>query len=145
MIRILCVPFILGAFLLSCGNNTTLTEDNYVKLIDQEHPPILSFSEPTYHFGTVIEGDSVQHKFEFTNTGKGILLISGVEAACGCTVPKSWSREPIAPGEKGTIGVVLDTKGRAGQAKKGITITANTDPRVNQIFLEGTIVGPTTK
>ncbi len=38
--------------------------------------------------------------FDYENKGKGDLLITSVEATCGCTTP-DWSREPLKPGERG--------------------------------------------
>ena len=54
--------------------------------------------------------------FEFKNTGKAPLVISGASSSCGCTVP-SWPKDPIAPGATGKIEVKYDTN-RVGAIAK---------------------------
>lgn len=132
--------FSLSLF-ISCGE-TEITDENFSVIIDQENPPIITFEEEFHNFGTIIEGELVEHKFNFTNTGKGILVISSVNASCGCTVPRNWPKGPIKPGEGGYIEVVFDSKGRVGSANKVIKVTANTDPQLTKVALRGTVIGP---
>ena len=102
----------------------------------------LSFAEATYDFGTVMEGEKVEHLYVFTNTGDEPLIISNAKGSCGCTVP-DWPREPIAPGEQGEIKVVFDTKakGKVGgnPQSKRVTITANTDPANTYLTIKGSV------
>lgn len=100
--------------------------------------PEFSFQETEYDFGTVKEGDIVNHTYNFTNTGEEPLVIKNAIASCGCTVP-SWPKEPIAPGETGKIEVKFDSKGKPNQQTKTITITANTDPTVTRLKLKGMV------
>jgi hypothetical protein len=75
--------------------------------------------------GDVLEGEKVETQFRFINTGSSPLVITNVEASCGCTVPEKPS-EPILPGEEGRIKAVFDSKGRPGQNIKELRIYANT-------------------
>ncbi len=100
----------------------------------------MSFSESTFDFGEVDEGEKVSHVYEFTNTGNEPLVISNAKGSCGCTVPK-WPKTPIAPGETGEILVEFNSKGKPGKQTKRVTVTANTDPA--QTFL--TITGQVNK
>lgn len=136
--------FSLILTIVSCGGKT-ITDDNYSDIIDQAYPPVITFDEETYHFGTVIEGDQVKHTFTFTNTGKGTLVIGAVNGSCGCTIPKNWPKEPIKPGEKGQIEVVFNSENRVGKVLKSIDISANTSPSTVRAFIEGTVVGPQTE
>ncbi|MDP4202598.1 MAG: DUF1573 domain-containing protein [Bacteroidota bacterium] len=87
--------------------------------------PVLSFAEKSYDFGTVKEeAGKITHEFTFTNTGKAPLVIQQVTASCGCTTP-SWTKEPIAPGAKGTITVTYSAANRPGSFQKSITVTNN--------------------
>ena len=61
--------------------------------------------------------------FEFKNTGKAPLVISGAASSCGCTVP-SYPKDPIAPGATGKIEVKYDTQ-RVGAIAKTILVTSN--------------------
>ncbi|MBQ4822912.1 DUF1573 domain-containing protein [Aquimarina sp. MMG016] len=88
--------------------------------------PVMAFTETEYDFGTINEGDKVEHEFTFTNTGKAPLVIINAKGSCGCTVPE-WSKEPIAPGASGTLLVAFNSNGKPNLQNKQITITANTE------------------
>ncbi len=75
----------------------------------------------------VEEGQKVEVVFGFTNTGKDPLIITDVQAACGCTVPEKPA-EPIMPGKKGYIKAVFDSEGRIGPNYKTITVLSNSYP-----------------
>lgn len=137
---ILALLFLPFAF--SCGNSE-INDDNYTDLIDLDNPPVITFDETEFNFGTIIEGASVEHMFTFTNTGKGPLIISDVNKSCGCTVPKNWSRAPIKPGEKGYIEAIFNSEGFPGETDKKLTVVANTIPTNTIIKLKGTVIGPT--
>lgn len=87
----------------------------------------ITFEENNFDFGTLEEGEKVEHIFKFENTSDNPLTISNARGSCGCTVPE-WPREPIAPGESGEIKVKFDSKGKKGKQSKTVTITANTIP-----------------
>ena len=102
----------------------------------------LEFAENTFDYGTIMEGEKVTHVYDFVNTGDEPLIISNAKGSCGCTVP-DWPREPIAPGDKGEIKVVFDSKGKGkvgGQNQsKRVTITANTDPANTYLTIKGKV------
>ena len=128
--------------LFSCGNKI-VTDNNFSTIIDMKNPPVIEFDETIFNFGTLIEGEKTTHKFTFTNTGKGALLISAVNADCNCTVSKNYSKSPINKGEKGYIEVTFDSKGKIGENVKNITITATTKPTNTNVIMKGLVVGPT--
>lgn len=103
----------------------------------------VKFDDEVFDFGTINEGDVVTHKYTFTNTGSEPLVLSKVKPACGCTTPK-WTRDPIAPGETGTIEARYDSKGKGAvggkKEMKTITVTANTEPRNTTLRITGTIM-----
>ncbi|MDR3705851.1 MAG: DUF1573 domain-containing protein [Paludibacteraceae bacterium] len=99
--------------------------------------PGIHFAEPNYDFGTVKEEDGkVSHVFEFLNTGTSDLVLTNVQASCGCTTPQ-WSREPIAPKQKGSITVTYSAAGRPGPFTKTITVTSNADKQL--LSIKGTV------
>lgn len=85
-----------------------------------------SFSEYEWDFGTIDEGDKVEHTFTFTNTGTNPLVLEKCKGSCGCTVP-TCPKEPIPPGGTGEIGVVFNSKGKKNKQTKRVTITCNTE------------------
>jgi len=101
----------------------------------------LEWAETEFDFGTIDQGEAVEHAFTFTNTGKEPLIISNAKGSCGCTVPQ-WPREPIAPGATATIDVRFDSKGKRNKQNKKVTITANTDPVQSFIYIKGEVNAP---
>lgn len=99
----------------------------------------IEFEENEFDWGTITQGDKVSYIFKFTNTGNEPLLIKNAKGSCGCTVPQ-WPKEPIAPGAKGEIKVVFNSKGKMGMQSKRVTITANTNPARTFINVKGEII-----
>lgn len=89
----------------------------------------LAFKSDQHDFGTVAEGPNAEHEFTFTNTGKEPIIINQVQASCGCTTP-TWSKEPVLPGQKGSIKAVYSTQGRPGSFTKTVTVTSNAGVKV---------------
>ena len=83
----------------------------------------IKFVSEEIDYGTIKQGADGVRVFEFKNTGKAPLVISGARSSCGCTVP-SWPKEPIAPGASGKIEVKYDTT-RVGQIAKTILVNSN--------------------
>jgi len=85
---------------------------------------VLRAADSTHNFGTIKEGDIVQHDYVIANVGDKPLFIANVKTSCGCTAP-SFSKEPIAAGEKGIITLEFNSSGKSGSQKKGALIVSN--------------------
>lgn len=124
-------------------NNPATAEEEETEEAGSDEPkqglPSFAFEETEYNFGQVYEGQKVEKVFKFTNSGTAPLLIQNAKASCGCTVP-SWPKNAIGPGESEEIKVVFDSKGKMGNQRKTITITANTDPNVTTLVLAGEVL-----
>ena len=99
--------------------------------------PEFKFKTETINYGKIISGADGVRVFEFTNVGKSPLIISRVQASCGCTVPKK-PNHPIMPGEEGKIEVAYDTK-RLGGFSKAITIFSNAKNERKMVKIKGYI------
>ncbi len=144
--------FLLLLILVSCQNDTNTQENKALgpnselirnpasanMLMDTNQLARIVFDEKDFDFGTVNEGDVVEHTFRFTNTGKIPLTILKCRSSCGCTVPE-WPEEPIPPGGTGEIKAKFDTEGKMKEQKKTITVTANTYPNETKIMLKGMV------
>lgn len=106
------------------------TADNPTK--KPEGFAVMTFKSTEHNFGDILENQKVETTYEFTNTGKVDLLISNCSAMCGCTVP-DWPREPIKPGEKGSIKVVFDSAGKSGTNNKIVTVYANIESKTLEL------------
>lgn len=101
--------------------------------------PVMTFETTDHDFGTVKEeAGPVSYEFEFTNTGKAPVIVSNVRASCGCTTP-SWTKEPVPPGEKGTVVAQYNPNNRPGAFRKSITITSNAEPSNQVLYIKGTV------
>jgi hypothetical protein len=67
----------------------------------------ISFSKDKCDFGTIPYKKEAVYSFEFTNSGKTMLIINDVKTSCGCTIPE-WPKEPIRPGRKGQLTIKYD-------------------------------------
>ena len=104
----------------------------------QQEQPEIKFDKTVHNFGTFSEKTPVQTAvFAFTNIGKAPLIINQAIASCGCTIP-SYTKEPIMPGEKGTVKVTYNGKGKfPGHFKKSITIRTNGTVEMVRLYIEG--------
>lgn len=83
---------LLASFLLQ--GTVIAQEDNRV-----------SFDKTIHDFGDFgIDDGPKSHTFIMTNNTDKPVVIQTVISSCGCTAPE-WTREPIPPGEKGSITV----------------------------------------
>jgi hypothetical protein len=88
--------------------------------------PKIVFSEESWDFGKIKEGEVVSHVFKFENKGESELVIQKVEASCGCTAVLI-SKNRLSPGEKGEIKATFNSKGFQGKVTKLIFVYSN-DP-----------------
>ena len=86
---------------------------------------VITFEKSSHDFGDIFQGDKVEQTFHFTNTGNEPLIITNVQVTCGCTTPKGWPRDPIAPGGKGEITIAFNSAGKSGRNNKVVTIVSN--------------------
>lgn len=106
--------------------------------VDSSKLARLLFLENTFDFGSIAEGQKIEHDYTFMNTGKIPVLISNVETSCGCTVSE-WPKQPIKSGGSANIKVRFDSKDRSGFQQKTITVHANTYPSIHKLMLTGNI------
>ncbi len=136
----------LVLLLASCGSSDkkvastdAVTAGTAPDAVNAENLTTVQWLDSAQNFGKVIDGEKVIITFHFKNTGTKPLVISNVQASCGCTVP-SKPEEPIAPGAEGKITAEFNSEGRVGKANKNLTVTANTKEGVTNLFFEGEVL-----
>ncbi len=102
---------------------------------------LLTWEKTFYDFGEITQGEKVEYTFRFSNTGTEPLIITNVTTQCGCTAPRGWPRDPVAPGERGEITLVFDSSGKFGRINKVATVVSNASNRAGaQLLLSGSIL-----
>lgn len=109
----------------------------------QESDATIVFENPVHDFGTITKSDGPQtHSFEFTNTGNTPVAIQSVSASCGCTSP-GWTKEPVAPGGKGTVNVTYNPSGTT-RFNKALTVRiTGGNPEEVVLRVQGTVTTET--
>lgn len=108
-------------------------------LNDSTNWTTVQWLDSVQNFGKVTDGEKVMINFHFKNTGNKPLIISNVQASCGCTVP-SKPEEPIAPGKEGVITAEFNSAGRVGKASKYLNVTCNTKDQLINLLFEGEVL-----
>lgn len=99
---------------------------------DQNPDAHMKFATEEHNFNTIPEGPAVSFDFDFKNIGKEPIVLSTVQASCGCTTP-NWSKEPILPGKSSKITATYNTQGRPGNFTKTITVNSNVGTKILKI------------
>lgn len=101
--------------------------------------PKLVVEQPIFDFGKVLQGQTVQHTFRFSNDGDEPLQIEKVKSSCGCTAALV-SAKTLAPSESGEVQANFDSTRFRGAVAKTISLYSN-DPGqpVAQLVLKGTV------
>jgi Protein of unknown function (DUF1573) len=113
------------------GNNMVIPggvnamDDTMKKKLKPEEYPVIKFDATEHDFGTIQEGDKVEHIFKFTNTGKNDLYVIEVHPSCGCTAPE-WTKTPVKSGESGEIKIIFNSAHKSGEQNKSISLLTNT-------------------
>jgi|GEM_PF-2993951 len=101
-------------------------------------PPTLSFNEPVFDWGSVLQGEVVIHEFQLKNPGGSPLKIEKVKPACGCTTV-GGDKQVIAPGATGKITLKVDTKKFSGTIRKTAQISTNASKTSQTLTMTGKI------
>ncbi len=96
------------------------------------------FGRLIHDYGTIVQGSDGMCEFVFTNKGNKPLILSNVRASCGCTAP-TWPREPILPGQKGTIKVGYNTQILGGFSKV-VSVMSNASNSMVVLTIRGNVV-----
>jgi len=136
--------FVLSAFIFTLM--TTLYAQELVTPVRANTQPslavdnaIFNWSETSFDFGKIKQNIPATHEFTFVNKGNAPLVISSVQASCGCTVAE-YSKEPVAPGQRGFVKATYNAA-KAGVFTKTVTINSNTDQSVITLTIKGEVVG----
>ena len=100
--------------------------------------PRISSNKETHNFGQIEWKKPVTVEYTITNTGNEPLVLTNVTTSCACAVA-DWTKEPIAPGAKGTVKASFDAKA-LGRFDKSIGIYSNATPNLVYLKFTGEVV-----
>jgi len=108
----------------------------------EEGVAMIRFVQNEIDLGLISQGERHDIVFEYENVGKIPLIISALNASCGCTLPRDWRKDPIKPGEKGTIEATFDSTTKSGDTQSEITLVANTLPSSTVLLIKANVITP---
>lgn len=121
------------------ANSQTNPNDAPGSTVDSANLTTVQWLDPEQNFGKITDGEKVLITFHFKNTGTKPLIITSVQASCGCTVPDK-PEEPIAPGQEGQIKAEFNSEGRTGIAHKTLTVVCNTKEQPYTLNFNGEVL-----
>lgn len=154
--------------LVSCGEETNAkkeyysaieaTDENQEEYMDENAEAIekaekeleeakknatsMKLDKMVHDFGTIKLNSENDCVFKVTNTGKTPLIISDIQASCGCTTPQK-PEKPIPAGKSDVIKIHFKPSTQSVDGKpieKTVTITANTDPRLTVVKIKSIVL-----
>mgnify|MGYP001602315643 CR=1 FL=1 len=132
------VLFLLAVITVSfAGYSQAVSATASAPKVDPTSLAVFAWTSTTHDFGKIKQGIPVTHEFKFTNKGKVPLIITNVQASCGCTTP-SWTKDPVLPGGEGFIKATFSAAS-VGSFTKTVTVTANADPGFAQLIIKGEV------
>lgn len=96
----------------------------------------ITFDQKRFVFDTIVEGDVINHKFKFVNTGDITIEILNAIASCGCTRP-SFPFIAVEPGGEGYIGVTYNSRTKEGDQSPEIEVITNYQDAPIMLYLDG--------
>lgn len=150
-VKMRSILFLSITLMLNACNNTA--DDRTVGTDNIESPatlngdsddalPRIKFDQTEFNTGKITQGEVKNFKYNFKNTGKAPLVISEVNASCGCTVARNYPKGKIMPGEGGTIEVEFDSDNKWGKQTVAIDVATNAIPAFTQLLIRTEIVVP---
>jgi len=98
----------------------------------------IKWKQVEINLGDIAQNLPVTVEFEFSNTGEIPVIISNVQASCGCTAT-NFSKTPVAPGESSKISATYNAATK-GSFKKTVTVTTNAEEGTKVLTLSGSVI-----
>ena len=105
-----------------------------VAQIDTANYTSIEWVDSLQNFGTIQQGDSVQLKYSFRNSGNKPLYLIEAHSSCGCTVA-DYPKDLILPGQEGILIAKFDSRNKLGYIHKTILVTTNTTNKQRHLLI----------
>jgi len=131
MKKIIIFSAIISMYFCSCAQTAGTDKNN-------ANGPKIEFVKTIHDYGTIKKASDGGCEFAFKNTGNEPLILSNVTSSCGCTIP-TWPKDPILPGQSGTIKVMYDTK-KIGTISKTVKVMSNAITDAVDLQIKGNVI-----
>jgi len=116
-----------------------------MELHSQQGQARIEFSQKEYNYGIIRESEGIQSfGFTYISTGNQPLYIIEIKSTCGCT-NSEFSSEPVLPGERGTLLINFDPKGKEGAFSEMIQVFTNVGTQPINIIVRGVVIPVSTR
>jgi len=132
-IRLISV-FIIATFIILMSFSAKAYSITNINTVTDSSIMYFPFTE--HQYDTLVQGIEVECYFSFENTGNIPIIISKVDATCGCTTT-FWPDRPILPGEVEEICIIYDAE-KTGEFYKSITVWSNAGKTI--LHVKGVVV-----
>ena len=122
------IKIVLSLFLLTCLGLSAQKTNTRSEIV---------FENTRYDYGEILVGSPGRCEFKFRNNGKLPLVLTNVQASCGCTVPQ-WSKEPVQAGKTGVIKIKYNTR-IPGTFLKTITVSSTAKNSMVILSIKGKV------
>lgn len=129
---------VLGVVLAMVTGYAVRASHTFPVLAHLSESAIFNWVAKEFDFGKIKLNNPVTHEFKFRNSGSVPLVISSVQASCGCTVA-DYTKDPIPAGEEGFVKATYNAA-RAGMFTKTVTVNANTADGVVVLTIKGEVI-----
>ncbi len=102
------------------------------------------FEKETHDFGKIPQGKPVNVDFKFTNVGEEPLIISAVDATCGCTIA-DYTKTPVKKGESGFVRLTFNAALVQPSFAKAVTVKSNARTPTKSLYIKGEVVAAGSK
>ena len=130
---------VLSAVFSICNAQEKAENSTENKTTPSEPKETIVFDKTEHDFEMISEsGGEVEFDFYFINKGDASLVITKVQASCGCTAT-DYTKEPVLPEKKGFIKVKYNPRGRANGFSQMVTVFSNGTPSRISLKIKGEI------
>ncbi len=98
----------------------------------------LSWNATSHDFGDIKHQQPKTISFTFTNNSDEPVIITEAKGSCGCTVA-SYTQQPIAPGEEGTVKATYNAA-KLGAFSKTVAVKTTTQKEWQNLKITGVVV-----
>ncbi|NJN41630.1 MAG: DUF1573 domain-containing protein [Flammeovirgaceae bacterium] len=128
---------ILTIGILALFTTALLAQEKQEATSSDPNLAIFEWTAQSHDFGKIKQNVPVTHEFTFENKGKTPLIITNVQASCGCTTP-AWTKDPVPPGGSGFIKATYNAASM-GSFNKTVTVTANVETGYVTLSIRGEV------